>query len=360
MNSVKVVPFDFDEDLLGQFIELPWKIYHSDNNWVPPTRETIRSQLSPSYPFFRHGKARKFIAYDAAGEVCGRVAAIINDNLVADGGKIGHVGFFECIDRFEVARALLDQACGYMQLNGIGRIWGPINYATLYSYRLLTKGFDRPSFYTDIYNPPYYPSYFRAYGFREIKKYYSDISMAQVEVAESYSSARKRLAKAGCTIRPIDMDRFDDELTLLYRLMLEIFKDNFAFSLMDYDEFYAIYGHYKKLLKPEHWRIAHGPRGQPIGFFLAFPDFSGRYAKTYICKMLGVLPEFRRYGTGGGLVYDALNHYIAAGYETAIASLRIEGNLSMNYGVGRYSPLKEYALFQYDILADGEKRQDAD
>lgn len=352
-----IVSFEFDADLIGRFVELPWRIYRGDGNWTPPSRDVVRAQLSESHPFYRHGRSRKFIACDESGDVCGRVAAIVNDNFDSQDVGIGHVGFFECVDRFDVASALLDRAFDYLRQNGVAKVWGPLNYATLYSYRFLTKGFDRPAFYTDIYNPPYYPEYFKAYGFRELRTYYSDIVEAQpgdlAGLERTYGYARQRLARAGFTTRPVDMENFESEIVLLYDLVSEIFKDNFAFSGMEYDEFRRIYMPYEKLLNPENLLFSYDPKGRPIGFFLSYPDFSNRYPRTYVGKMLGVLPQYKRYGVGSGLLHDAMLTYLRDGYERCIASLRIEGNPSLKFGAQLYRPFKEYVLYEYDLTRDG-------
>ena len=40
------------ESEMDEFIDLPWKIYANDTNWVPPLKKAVRKLLDPaSHPF---------------------------------------------------------------------------------------------------------------------------------------------------------------------------------------------------------------------------------------------------------------------------------------------------------------------
>ncbi len=65
----------------ARFIDLPWKIYRDDPNWVPPLKASVRALLDTAkHPFYDGGvaaEAELFIAWDGPDAV-GRVAAILN------------------------------------------------------------------------------------------------------------------------------------------------------------------------------------------------------------------------------------------------------------------------------------------
>jgi GNAT superfamily N-acetyltransferase len=347
----QIASFDFDEAQIQKFIDVAWVIYANDKNWTPPDRQVTCSQLSARYPFYNHGVAQKFIAFDrSTGEPCGRVAAIINYNLVTPERRTGHVGFFECVDNHDVSSALLGAAFEFLASRGINQVVGPMNYSTLYNYRLLTKGHERPPFYTDVYNPAYYPELFHRFGFSECATYYSDIDEhTHEQIADGFGGIHRRLTKMGFTSRLIDMSRFDEELELIHYLTMESFQNNVYFSKMDVLEFRQLYAHYARRLRPEHWRIGYAPDGQPTGFFLSFPEFCNNYPNAYLTKMVGVLPRYRRFGVAAGLAYEAMKFFIGSGFKTAIAPLRIKGNPSLGYGAGRYQALKEYTLYSHTL-----------
>ena len=65
----------------ARFIDLPWKIYLDDPNWVPPLKASVRELLDTArHPFYDSGKgaeAELFVAWEGP-DVVGRVAAILN------------------------------------------------------------------------------------------------------------------------------------------------------------------------------------------------------------------------------------------------------------------------------------------
>lgn len=344
-----VTAFDFDPDLRREFVDLPLRLRSEEGDWIASDRARVDAQLSPSYPFFRHGLSRNFLVYDDAGVCKGRISAIVNYALNTPGISVGHVGFFESEDNDEVARALLGSACDFLRTQGVNRIWGPLNYSTLHSYRFLTSGFDNPPFYTDVYNPPYYPELFKRFGFRLLRSYTSELSRAHGDVAQQYNRAAQRIQSAGFTIRLADISRFDDEFLLLYSLIMDIFSDNFAFSRMDYDEFREIYNPYRYLLRGEHLRFAFAPNGTPAGFVLAFPDFSNQYPDAFVGKMVGVKAAYKLTGLAQALMREILSYNADLGFESIIASLRIDGNPSTQFGAGTYRSFKTYELYELVI-----------
>ncbi len=65
----------------ARFIDLPWKIYRRDPNWVPPLKASVRELIdSRKHPFYAGGSEAEielFLAWDGP-DVVGRVAAILN------------------------------------------------------------------------------------------------------------------------------------------------------------------------------------------------------------------------------------------------------------------------------------------
>ena len=62
----------------ARFVDLPWKIYHGDPNWVPPLKASVRALLDTGkHPFYDGGRgaeAELFLAWDGR-DVVGRVGA---------------------------------------------------------------------------------------------------------------------------------------------------------------------------------------------------------------------------------------------------------------------------------------------
>src|SRR3569623_588264 len=167
MSAVVVKPVRswFDRQ---RFVDFAWSLYRDDPNWMPPLRGNQRELLGfRRHPFYENADAQTFLAW-RDGEVCGRIAAIINreHNRVFKENR-GFFGFFESINDQMVANALLDAARGWLAARGISQIRGPSNPSMNYECGLLIEGFDSPPTFMMTYNPPYYSEHLEKYGFRK-------------------------------------------------------------------------------------------------------------------------------------------------------------------------------------------------
>lgn len=63
-----------------EFIELPKRLYKGNRNWVCPLDEDIANVFNPEKnKLFSDGEAIRWVAYNAAGEVVGRIAAFYDN-----------------------------------------------------------------------------------------------------------------------------------------------------------------------------------------------------------------------------------------------------------------------------------------
>src|SRR5690242_10773863 len=90
------------------FIDFPHDLYKDDPNYVP---ELYISQSKlfnrKKNPFFRHADVDLFLAYKD-GKIAGRIAAIDNGGYKKfTGNNDGFFGFFDVIEDYSVAEALL-------------------------------------------------------------------------------------------------------------------------------------------------------------------------------------------------------------------------------------------------------------
>ena len=92
-----------------QFLQFPWTLYRDDPYWIPPLRGGQKEMVGyKPHPFYARNTAQTFLAY-RDGEVCGRIAAILNQGHVQQyNERRGFFGFFECRDDQEAANGLFD------------------------------------------------------------------------------------------------------------------------------------------------------------------------------------------------------------------------------------------------------------
>ena len=96
------------------FLSFPWRIYKSDPLWVPPLLSERRKVIDPKTgKFFQDGYGELFIAWKN-GKPVGTVSCA-EDQVATRNRGFGEcqIGFFECVEDYEVAEALFDRATAW-------------------------------------------------------------------------------------------------------------------------------------------------------------------------------------------------------------------------------------------------------
>ena len=351
--TVQVV---FGRRQLSEFINLPWRIYRGDPNWIPPLKASVRSVLDRrKHPFYaggREAEAELFAARDGR-RVVGRVAAIINHaHDRAHGEQAGFFGFFESVDRPEVARELLTAAEGWLRARGATVVRGPMNPSTNYECGLLVEGFDRPPVLMMTYNPPYYVDLVEGCGYTKAKDLYAYLSPvhgASLERLERIAN-RTRRRNPGLVTRGAKMKEFQNEVRLAKEIYNAAWEDNWGFVPVSDAEFDWLAKELKPVVLPELVRFAFMD-GEPVGVLLCVPDWNPvmgdldgsplrhplRTIKHVLRTkaenleglrliLLGIKPGFRDRGIEGVLLGEGLRVSIDTGYQWCEYSWILEDN----------------------------------
>ena len=252
MGDVEIVAVQ-DKQSSEQFLELPYRLYRHHPYWVPPLRIAQRELLNTKkHPFYAHADMQCFLAR-RDGQVCGRVAAIVDRNYNEfQKEDAGFFGFFESTDDLEVARAVMQAARKWLLERGAKSIRGPMNPSTNYECGLLVEGFDSIPNVMMPYNSPSYPRMLEAVGLRKAKDllaYWStpgDVNGAKVERV-----ARLAAGSQGVAIRTIRMRKFDEEAQMIWKLYNDTWARNWGFVPMTREEFLHEAAEMKQILKPE-------------------------------------------------------------------------------------------------------------
>ena len=264
---------------LAAFIHLPFTLYRDDPNWVPPLKADVRKLMDRArHPFYGGGsdaEAEFFLARDGR-EVVGRVAAILNHaHNRAHDENVAFFGFFEAVNRQDVARALLAAAEDWARERGVDAVRGPANPSTNYECGLLVEGFDRPPVLMMTYNPAWYADLIEGAGYvkaKDLYAYYSPVHDASLQRLQKLG-ARAEKRNPGLTTRSADLRNFDQEVALIKELYNAAWEKNWGFVPVSDAEFDALAGELKDLVHPDLVRIA-SIDGEPVGFILTVPDWN--------------------------------------------------------------------------------------
>lgn len=325
--GTSITSFRFDDDLMAAFLDVERAVYRGDPIHARLPQPDLSSQLSARNPFFAQGgEHRAFVAF-AEDTPVGRVVAMRSPRLTTeDGGPLGLVGFFECEDRIETARALLDEATRWLAAQGAARVVGPMNFSTWYRYRFVTGGHERGPFLLEPYNAPWYGRLFQAAGFTPYRQYAS-LRVTHTPVA-MLAAMHARCARKDVVFEPLDLSRGDDALPLFYELSRRIFAGKTAYSAITLEEFQGLYRGATALLEPGLSWIARDGAGSPLGFLFAYPDLleparrgePTARPETTVLKTIGILPEAPR-GLGWAMCHLHIEAARARGYRFGIYAL---------------------------------------
>src|SRR5258707_1898376 len=180
------------------------------------------------------------------------------------------------LDRFPPADrpsadALLSRAVGELSKRGCSLAVGQMDGSSWRRYRLLTERGSEPSFFLEPDNPDEWPEWFIASGFSPWATYFSALTDDLFNEDSRIPRTVQRLERQGVHWRPLSLERFVDELRLIYSVSCVSFQDNFLYTPITEAEFLAQYEPIRAHLQPELVLLAEH-EGQPVGFVFAIPN----------------------------------------------------------------------------------------
>ena len=357
----------------NQFIDLPWRLYADDPNWMPPLRMVVKEMVGyKKHPFHDNAEVQSFVAY-RDGEPCGRIAAIVNHaHNRHHREQRGFFGFYETIDDMEVTRALFDTVRGWFAEREITKLRGPTNPSMNYECGLLIDGFEMPPTFMMAYNPPYYAKHLEEYGFRKGHDLYAYAgSLNQLpEVRERLDPIAEQIRERfNVKVRGLDRSRFREDVEMFFDCYNRAMLTTWGFTPLPPDELAALGKSMEHLLVGE-LALAASVEGEYAGSILCLPDFNPtvkringrlfplgwlrilmarRKIKRVRVLSINVVPEYQMWGLGLVLMSALVPKGIEAGVETAEFSWISEENNLARSGLekGGATIEKTYRLYDY-------------
>ena len=349
---------------LGAFLGFPDRVYAGDPWYCAPFRSSVASNLRRAA---FSGMQSAFLARGDRGEPLARVVARQSPTLLDDAGRrLGMLGFFEALDEPVAARAVLDAGVSWLRESGSPTAVGPMDGDTWHTYRLNVGPRDEPPFLLEPYTPDYYERFWTEAGFQPLETYFSKRLDDIGPFAEALAPKSERALKRGYSLRRLRMDRYDEDMRIIFGISCRIFEGNLLYSPISLDEFLSLYDGLRALIDPDLVWFAHAPDGEAVGFVFAYPDLvrpvaamrgrSGAIAKlrflmarrrptTLNYKTLGLVPEHRRTGLDAALVHRLSESALRKGYRAANLCLIRRGNRSGALAHMLGTEFREYVLF---------------
>jgi hypothetical protein len=261
------------------FVDLPFRLYAQDSNWVPPLKDEVYGLITPGKnPWFEHGEAQLFLA-ERDGRVVGRISGHIDFMALKQpveqgfGPGTGHWGFLEAEDE-AATHALLAAAEDWLRIKGMTRALGPMSFAMWDETGLLIEGHDTPPTVMMGFNAASYQAWVESAGCVGVQ----DLYTYGLVIDQGFPELPNRLVAMGeksgrIRIRNVDKSKFDVEARLLIGILNDAWSDNWGFvPFTDAEIAYA-----GKKLKPlvfeDLIRVAEVD-GEPVAFMMTVPDLN--------------------------------------------------------------------------------------
>lgn len=282
MTEINIRPVATKADKKA-FIDLPFRLYADDPNWVPPLKDEVYGLITPGKnPWFGHGEAQLFLA-ERGSRIVGRISAHIDQLALQQppeqgfGPGTGNWGLIEAEDG-DVATALIKTAEDWLRAKGMTRSLGPISLAMWDEPGLLVQGHDHPPTVMMGHNAAAYEGWIEAAGYVGIK----DLYTYAIPIDIPFPPLVERIVASGerndrIVIRRVDKSKFNDEAALILGILNNAWSDNWGFvPFTDAEIAYA-----GKKLKPIVYedliRIAEVD-GEPVAFMMTLPDLNEKIA----------------------------------------------------------------------------------
>ena len=266
------------------------------------------------------------------------------------GERPGVIGHFAATSA-EAALVVLDRACAELAARGATLAIGPMDGNTWRRYRwMIGSAPDEAPFLMEPWNPPVYPEWWHAAGFRTLATYQSALVTRLDTRDPRLARVRERLAAEDVTIRTLDPvpARFEAELRALHAVSLVSFSHNYLYTPLSESDFVAQYLPYREKIRPEFVFIAE-QAGRCVGYMFSLPDLlrpaRGLPLDTLVLKTAAILPR-RAFAGLGGLLAEMTHHAArAAGFTRVIHALALEDNPVTNITARHGGLMRRYALF---------------
>lgn len=283
MKVVEINPSDKRDR--KRFLELPFQIYASTPQWVPPLEGDARRMLDRhSHPFYAHSEAAFFLAIGSqpTQPVIGRLAVLNNRHYNEfNHEQTAFFYLFECQKDPEAAQGLFAAAGDWAQPQGLNRVYGPKGFTTLDGMGLLVKGFEHRPALGIPYNLPYYASLLEAAGFSSVGDTVSGYLNPEFKFPEKVHQVSKAVQeKRGLRIaiynRRSDLNRLVPKLRDLYNASIEGTPGN---TPLTQEEARTMAEQLLWFADPRLIKIVMKD-DDPVGFCFAYPDISAALQRT--------------------------------------------------------------------------------
>jgi glycine C-acetyltransferase len=358
-------------DEIAESVRFSWRVYSGNSLWVPYflVKERV-NLLSGNNLYFKNNVHSKRLIVRVDGKMVGTASAFIDKRFINFWKQdVGFIGYFEALPNHdEAVSSLFETANDYLESQGANEVWAPINVPFLfYGGGILTKGHRLTTSFLQPYNPDYYLNYFERAGFQSLKHlphFSIDLSSPK-----NRDLIYELVGRSGIKIRELDWSRFEDELSIVCKLLNESFPKLWKYVPFEYAELVEFARHFKDILIQGLWLVAE-IGSEAVGFVGAFPQCASIFKlasgelegidlrlisdeldriEEGAIVLLGVRDVYRGRGIGLQLIAHLCTRMIKKGYKKTTCTWEIsddEGAQQIVRKIGGQRDELEWTIFK--------------
>jgi GNAT superfamily N-acetyltransferase len=381
VNPIEIRPVETRRER-RRFLTFPWHIYRCDPLWVPPLLPEQMQLIDPARgPIYARGAVALYMAWQdgrPVGTACAADDVELNEWL---GQRECTLGFFECVEDYAVAEALLQQVVAWAARRDLNCVVGPFHLDRENGYGVLVDGRDRPPTLLCGHTPPYYQHYLERFGFlpaRADNLAYA-LDLDETPALRRLSRLADRLrARGQIVIREADLAHLEDEVDRVHHLLLGALAHLPDFVPWRRSEVRDLLAPFVRFADPELVLFAEVD-GKAVGFFPGIANLNEalqhanglRYPWDYLrlwwymrrqpaclaIKSVLVLPEYWDTGVAVLLFDEMARRARAKGYQWVDLSLTSDDNprtptLAAHLGATLY---KRYRVYRLELEGPGRR-----
>ncbi|MDY0239978.1 MAG: hypothetical protein WC923_06555 [Bacteroidales bacterium] len=267
---------------MKRFARFPLKLYKGHPQYVPTLLTDEISNILDS-PSLAYCKRKIWIACDSEDTIVGRVVGIINPraNDLYNNKRV-RFGWFDVIEDFEVAKALINTVAEWGVSEGMTEIHGPLGFNTWNKQGMVVEGFENLPQFNCLYNYPYYPEFLERLGFTKEVDWIQYIMPAKQPIPDKVERVNEMILKR-YKLRvlkwktPRDFRPYLDDFFEMYN---KSFMTVHNFIPLTPEEIEASTKFYMKLITPALSCFVVDNENKVVAFSISFPSISRALQKA--------------------------------------------------------------------------------
>ncbi len=275
----------YDKAAVRAFIEVPFKLYAENPNWVPPLKKPLLRMLTEGSGMQLNGGPYALFCVKDGGRCVGRILAGVNriKNSQRKSNE-GYFALFECINDPDAAQALMDAAKDWLRAQCVDFFTGPVSPTNGDDNRgILIEGFDRMPTVNTAYTMAYYPALMDGLGMEKYLDFYAfDINFSKVPFERVRKVVEFGKKKAKIEIDHLNLNDIEKDARDIHHILTLSMQSQWAhLEIPTYAQVLEEFSSMKKMLNEKLIFIARKD-GEPVGMIASIPDYN-----QVLCRMNG-------------------------------------------------------------------------